>query len=114
MAEQRLRQQHADLLAALQLAHRPLVQRVGDVEPLQQHGGVAFGRVAVLVADDAFELAEAHAVLVGQRRPSRRARSRSSSALHSRALPMITVSMARNAVEGELVLPQHADLCRAS
>ena len=62
---QRLREQHAHLLSALQLAHRPLVERVGDVEPLQQHGGVAFSRVAVLVADDAFELAEAHAVLVG-------------------------------------------------
>ena len=65
MAEERLRQQHAHLLAALQLGHRPLVQRVGDVEALQQNGGVALGRVAVLLADDALELAETHAVLVG-------------------------------------------------
>ena len=67
-AEQRLRQQDAHLLAALQLGHRPLVQRVGDVEAGEQDGGVALGRVPVVLADDAFELAEAHAVLVGQRR----------------------------------------------
>ena len=65
LAEQRLRQQDAHLLAALQLRHRPLVQRVGDVEPLQQNRGVALGFVAVLVADDALELAEAHAFGVG-------------------------------------------------
>ncbi len=64
-AEQRLREQHAHLLAALQLAHLPLVELVGNVEPLQQHGGIALGAVAVLVADDALEFAEAHAVRVG-------------------------------------------------
>ena len=32
---------------------------------MQQDRGVAFGRVAVLLADDALELAEAHAILVG-------------------------------------------------
>ena len=63
-AEERLRQQHAHLLAALQFGHRPLVQRVGDVETLQQHRRVALGGVAVLLADDALELAEPHAVLV--------------------------------------------------
>ena len=66
--EQRLRQQDAHLLAALQLGHRPLVQGVGDVEAGEQDGGVALGRVPVVLADDAFELAEAHAVVVGQRR----------------------------------------------
>ena len=65
LAEERLRQQHAHFLAALQLAHRPVVQRVGDVEPLQQNRRVALGFVAVLVADDALELAEAHAFGVG-------------------------------------------------
>ena len=38
---------------------------VGDVEALEQDGGVALGGVAVLFADDALELAEAHAVVVG-------------------------------------------------
>ena len=36
MAEERLREEHAHFLAALQLGHRPLVQRVRDVEALQQ------------------------------------------------------------------------------
>jgi hypothetical protein len=38
----------------------------GNVEAVEQDGGVGFGGVAVLVADDAFELAQAHAVGVGQ------------------------------------------------
>ena len=63
-AVERLRQQHAHFLAALELGHLPLVQRVGDVEALQQHRGVALGRVAVFLADDALELAETHAVVV--------------------------------------------------
>ena len=65
VAEERLGEQDADLLAALQLGHVALVELVGDVETLQQDGGVGFGFVAVLVADDAFELAEAGAVFVG-------------------------------------------------
>ena len=63
-SEERLRQQHPHLLAALQLGHLALVQFVGDVEALQQHGGIALGGVAVLLADDPFELAQPHAVLV--------------------------------------------------
>ena len=58
LPEERLAQQHADLLPALQLAHLAVVQLVGDVEPLQQDGGVGLRLVAVLVADDAFELAQ--------------------------------------------------------
>ena len=41
LAEERLRQQHADLLAALQLAHLALVKFVGNVEAMEQDGGVA-------------------------------------------------------------------------
>jgi hypothetical protein len=41
------------------------VQRVRDVEPLQKDCRVAFGGVAVFLADDTLELAEAHAILVG-------------------------------------------------
>ena len=37
----------------------------GDVETVEENGGVGFSGVAVLVADDAFELAETHAVFVG-------------------------------------------------
>ena len=60
LAVEGLRQEHPDFLSALQLGHRPVVERIWDVEPLQQHGGGAVRRVAVLLADDAFELAEAH------------------------------------------------------
>ena len=67
-AEQRLGEQDADLLAALQLRHLALVQLFRNVEPLQQDRRIALRAVAVLVADDALQLAEAHAVLVGHRR----------------------------------------------
>ena len=72
LAEEGLREQHADFLAALQLAHLALVQFLGNVEAVEEHGGVGFGGVAVFVADDAFEFAETHAVGVGQLRLSRR------------------------------------------
>ena len=65
LAEERLRDQHADLLAALQLGHFALVQFVRDVEALEQDGGIGLGLVAVLFADDALQLAQAAAVLVG-------------------------------------------------
>ena len=65
MSEERLCQQHAHFLTALDLRHLPRVQVVRDIEPLQQNRGVAFRCVPVLLADDAFELAEAHAVGLG-------------------------------------------------
>ena len=66
LAEEGLGEQDADFLAALELGHLALVEGFGDVEAVEEDGGVGFGGVAVLVADDAFELAEAHAVGVGQ------------------------------------------------
>ena len=72
LAEEGLGEQDADLLAALQLGHLALVQRVGDVEALQEDCGVGLGLVAVLFADDAFELAETAAVGVGASRAWRR------------------------------------------
>ena len=65
MPEQSLRQQDADFLSALQLAHFSGVQFVGNVETLQQNGGVALGGIAVFFADNAFEFAKFHAVGVG-------------------------------------------------
>ena len=65
VAEEGLGEQDADLLAALQLGHFALVEFVGDVEALEEDGGVGFGFIAVFIADDAFELAEAGAVFVG-------------------------------------------------
>ena len=66
MAEESLGQQHADFLPALQLAHHALVQRLVNAEPVEQHGRVGFRGVAVIFADDAFKLAQAHAVGIGQ------------------------------------------------
>ncbi len=94
MSEQRLRQQHADLLPALQLAHRTLMQFVWNVEALQQQRRVGLGGVAILFADDAFQFAQPHAVFVrdlvllvdGRALPSPSQR---------RLLPMITVSSTR-------------------
>ena len=65
VAEERLREQDAHLLAALQFAHRARVQIVRNVQPLEQNGRVALGRVPVLLADDALEFPEPHAVVVG-------------------------------------------------
>ena len=65
LAEEGLGEQDADLLAALEFAHAALVDGLGDVETVEKDGGVGLGGVAVFVADDAFELAEAHAVGVG-------------------------------------------------
>ena len=59
VAEEGLGEEDADLLAALQLGHLALVEFVGDVEALEEDCGVGLGLVAVFVADDAFEFAEA-------------------------------------------------------
>ncbi len=48
LAEQRLRQQHADLLAALQFAHLALVQFFRDVQAVEQDGGVGSRRCSRL------------------------------------------------------------------
>ena len=66
IAKQRLRQQHANLLAALQFAHLALVQRGFHAQSVQQHRGVGLRRVAALFADDSFEFAQAHAFLFGE------------------------------------------------
>src|SRR5450755_1255198 len=68
MSEQSLRQEDADFLSAWQLRHLALVLRVGNIEALEQNRGVAFGGVAIFLADDAFEFAELHAVGVGHLR----------------------------------------------
>ena len=109
-AEESLGQQHADLLAALQLAHAPFMQGGFHAQPVEQHGGVGFGRVAALFAHDAFELAEAHAVVIGElvvrlgvqrvaffERPPERRIAHDDGVDHAKS------------VERELVLAQHAE-----
>ncbi len=61
-----MRQQHADLLPALQFAHFASVQRVFNSQSVEQHCGVRFRGVTALFANDAFELTKAHAIGVRQ------------------------------------------------
>ena len=107
-AEERLGQQHPDLLPALQLGHRPLVQVIGNVEAGEQHRRVALGRVAVVLADRAFEFAEPHPVGVAER------------GLGVQQVPLLERRPQDRVahdhrvddpepVEGELVLTQHAE-----
>ena len=68
VAEEGLGEQHADLLAALQLAHLAVMQFLGDTQAGQQHGRIALGGVAILVGHDALQFGHPHAVLVGHLR----------------------------------------------
>ena len=109
IAEQGLRQQHADFLPALQLAHLALVQRRFDTEPVEQDRGVRLRGVPALVADHAFEFAEAHAVLVRQLLV--RFGVQNVPLLQSLPQPCIphddSIDHAKF-VEGKLILPQNA------
>ena len=62
MPKQRLRQQHAHFLSALQFPHLAAVQFVGNIQTLQQDRGIALTRITVFFADNAFQLAELHAI----------------------------------------------------
>ena len=66
LSKQGLRQQYAHLLPALQFAHLAFVQLLSDVQTVEQHGGIGLGRVAILVADYAFQFAQPHAVGIAQ------------------------------------------------
>ena len=65
LAEERLGEEHAELQAAGELAHRPVVLRHRDAEPGEQLGRVRLGGIAVLLGDDVLELAEALSLGVG-------------------------------------------------
>ena len=112
VAVEGLRQQDSNLLSALQLAHLAVVQRIRDVEPLEQDRGIAFRGVAVLFADDPLELAEAHPVFVGhvglgvQRIPFGE-RIPEAMVPHDDRIDDAIL------VEGELILAQHAELRRS-
>src|SRR4029077_173456 len=66
IAEESLREEYANFLAALQLTYFALLQRAFYAETVEENAGVGFRGVAALFADDAFEFAEAHAVSVGE------------------------------------------------
>ena len=62
--EQRLRQQHAQLPAWRDIAHRALMQVNGDTGAQQQFARARFGRVAVVFGNLAFQLGRLHVVVV--------------------------------------------------
>jgi hypothetical protein len=109
LSEERLRQQHPHFLSALELRHFPIVELFGNIEPLQQDGRVALRAVAVLLADDPFELAEPHAVFVGHRRLGVEVL-----ALFERSPQTVVPHDHRvddpEAVEGIVILTEHPDL----
>ncbi len=66
IAEQSLCQQNSHLLTALQLAHLSLMHFVRNVEALQKNRGIALRGVPVFFANNAFQLAQTHAVGIVQ------------------------------------------------
>ncbi len=65
VGEQRLGEQHAQLPARGDLAHRAVVQLGGDAHAEQQLAGARLGGVAVVFADLALELGGVHVVVLG-------------------------------------------------
>ncbi|SRR6266498_1276965 len=89
-----------------------MMQRLGNVETIEQHGGVAFGGVAVFLADNSFELREPHALRVGHVRDGVEVLAlleRFPQALIAHDYRVNDAEL----VERELVLPQDAELLRA-
>ena len=87
------------------------MQRVGNVEPLQQDRGVAFGGIAIFLADNPLELAETHTLFVGHVGPGVKR------VAFGKRVPEATVSHHDGIddavlVEGEVILAQHAQLRR--
>ena len=87
------------------------MQFFGNVQALEQSGGIGFGGVAAVISDDSFQFAQTHAVLVGQvglrvedfallqRVPQRR-------------VPHDHRIQNAEGIERELILAQNADLLR--
>ena len=66
ISEQRLRQQHLNLLAAVQLAHLLMLKVEADAKTGQDHFRVALGVPAVQLGEFALQLAGAFAVRIGK------------------------------------------------
>ncbi len=87
------------------------MQLVGNVEPLQQDCGVAFGCVAVFFADNAFEFAQLHAIGVG----NLRLLINSVPLLHRGPQALVAHDHRidrRVRVKGELILAEHSQFAR--
>lgn len=100
-------------MSALHLAHLACVQLVGNVETLQQDGGIALGGIAVFFTDNAFEFAELHTVGVGHFGLL----VNGVALLHGRPEALVSHDDGVDRgvrVEGELVLAQHTDFAGAN
>src|ERR1700730_221597 len=112
MSKKSLRQQYADFLSALQLAHFPWMQWVGNIEAFEQDGRVTFRGIAVFLADDAFQLAQLHAIRIGHLRLG----INPVALLHRRPQTLVAHDDGIEhaiAVKCKLVLAQHTQLFRA-
>ena len=114
IAKQCLGQQYANFLAALQLRHFALMQRFVDIEALEQNGGVRFGRITALFADNAFEFAHAHAVFVGPLGGIRVELFALLQGFPQRCVAHDDGVQNAERIEGELILAENADLLRPS
>ena len=113
MPEERLGEQDANFLSALQFAHFAFVQRFFEAEAIEKDRGVGFGGVAVFVADDSFEFAHAHAVFVGELV----VRFRVQGFAFLQGFPQTAIAHDHGVdhamfVEGELILAQDAEFFR--
>jgi len=111
MSEESLGQQHADFLSALQLTHFSFVQGIGNIEAFEQDGRVALRAITIFLPDDAFKFAQLHAVRVGHLRLG----IDLVTLLHGRPQALVAHDDGIEhaiAVEGKLVLAQHAKLSR--
>ena len=112
MTIDRLCQQNANFLSALKIAHLLIVQRLGDVETIEQDRGIAFGGISIFFGDNALEFPQAHAVFIGNFRLGK-----DTVALFNR-LPKSSIAHDHRidysiGVEGKLILTQDSQLARA-
>jgi hypothetical protein len=68
VGEQGLGQQHAQLPARRDFAHRAVVLLGGDADAVQQLAGAGLGGVAVVLGEVAFQLGRLHVVVLGRLR----------------------------------------------
>ena len=112
MAEESLREQHADFLSALQFAHFARLQVFGDIQTLEKDRSVALGGVPIFFAHDTFELPELHAIFIGHVMLGVDAitllqRSPEALVAHDDGVEH------RKGIKRELILAQHSELARA-
>ncbi len=108
VAEERLRQEHAHLLPALELPHRACMQVVGDAQAAEERRGIGLRLITVHRVEHLLQLRGAVAVLIGEivllidRVPFTKH-------FVELSMPHNDGLQHRELVEGELVLAQRGD-----